>query len=72
MQQTLDEELLDVGRLPNDDFTVVNVVEGNVVLETNEWRDESRSHQVSTLRFHPEEARLLAAMLNRHADNVDY
>ena len=72
MQQTADEKLLDIGSLPNDDFTVVDVVEGVVVLETNEWRDDSRSHQVSTLRFHPEEARLLAAMLHKHADTIDF
>ncbi len=72
MRQTAGEKLWDAEPLPDDDYTVVDVVEGSVVLETNEWRDDSRSHQVSTLRFHPEEARLLAAMLNKHADNVDF
>lgn len=65
--QELESRSISHDVIPDDDFTVVDVVEGNVVLETNQWHDRSRSHQVSTLSFCPAEARLLAAMLTRHA-----
>jgi hypothetical protein len=56
---------------PPEDFTVIEGGEGTVVLETNEWQDDSGCHHVSKLRLCPAEARLLAAMLARHADNAD-
>ena len=70
---TMQHAVKTIGQVPSprEDFTVIERVEGGVVLETNEWHGDSGCHHVSKLRLCPAEARLLAAMLARHADNAD-
>ena len=69
MQSAAVDQVLQAG-LPEEDVTIVDVAEGSVVLETNEWCADLRRHQVSTLRLHPGEARLLAGMLSRLAESA--
>jgi hypothetical protein len=57
--------------LPCHDFTVVNQdANGNVVLEVNAWCDRTQEHSTVTLCLYPEEARLFAEMMTRHAEEA--
>ena len=63
------------GRRPGSviaqDYAKVSAGVSRVILEANEWHDESRTHYVVTLNLHPEEARVLSASLAALADKVE-
>lgn len=59
------------GGLPGHDFTVIEKdINGNVVMEVHSWCDATQEHNTVTLCMYPEEARMFAAMMSRHADEA--
>ena len=57
--------------LPCHDFTVIEKdLDGNVVMEVNAWCEETRTHTTVTLCMYPEEARMFASMMARHAEEA--
>ena len=56
---------------PFKDFAHVETEAGNVLLEANEWDLSLGWHRAVTLSLHPMEARLLAGMLSRNADEAE-
>lgn len=55
---------------PAEDFVVINSNSGSVEIEINEWSNQTNQHSAVTLRLHHREARLLAEMLARNADEA--
>lgn len=58
--------------LPCHDFTVIDKdLDGNVVMEVNSWCEETQQHTTVTLCMYPEEAKMFASMMTKHADEAE-
>lgn len=55
---------------PTEDYVVVEGQAESVVVEINQWCSKSQKHVSVKLELHHNEARLLAEMLNRNAEEA--
>lgn len=55
---------------PSEDYVVIDSEADSVLIEINEWNAKTCEHFAVKLRLHHSEARLLAEMLTRNANEA--